>query len=350
MPRRPRFDAPDLVSHVFGRGIARRPVFETRDDIRFFLSLLACQVRAGRIEILSFSILTTHYHLVVRSPTGELSAVMMFVLNQYVRRFNRLRRRDGSLLRGRFGSRPVLSEVYFITLVRYVDQNAPGARLATTAPEYPYGSAAHYVAARRPAWLSTEDIDAHMGHPPPRGRAEAYLRAFGAPLTEAERRLVALRLSRPPSAEEPLDDLVGAAPEAVRDWMERKARMADHTRPGQPCADAAVIARALASPGPWKGGLWLRGSSGRRRDGQPILEAGLLWDLGGLVLAEIATLTARGASAVARRVTEHRRLLTMDPQYAALAAEAAHRALALQWGALQGEEDGGESSAADPGS
>lgn len=46
MPRRPRFDAPGLLHHVMNRGIARRRVFETRRDMRYFLALLAVEVRA----------------------------------------------------------------------------------------------------------------------------------------------------------------------------------------------------------------------------------------------------------------------------------------------------------------
>ena len=52
MPRRPRYDAPGRLHHVMNRGIARRTVFETRADIRYFLALLAREVRAGRLEVL----------------------------------------------------------------------------------------------------------------------------------------------------------------------------------------------------------------------------------------------------------------------------------------------------------
>ena len=58
------------------RGIAKRTLFETERDIRFFLSRLAKAVRAGRIEIHCFCILTTHFHLLGKgtSYAGELCA------------------------------------------------------------------------------------------------------------------------------------------------------------------------------------------------------------------------------------------------------------------------------------
>src|SRR5687767_10732382 len=183
MPRRRRSDSPGTLHHVFDRGIARRTVFESARDVRYFLALLACEVRAGRIEIIGFAILTTHFHLFVRSPCGELSEVMQRVLNLYVRYFNRTRRRDGPLFRGRFGSKPVWSERYARLLLRYIDQNAVGARLVFVGEQYPYGSARHYVAARRPVWLSTEWVDERMGWPEPAERFQRYRDQFGRSLS-----------------------------------------------------------------------------------------------------------------------------------------------------------------------
>ena len=76
MPRRPRHDAVDTCHHVMNRGIARRPIFETDEDRRFFLSLLAQEVRAGRIDIYAYSVMLTHFHLLVRSVTGEVKTTL----------------------------------------------------------------------------------------------------------------------------------------------------------------------------------------------------------------------------------------------------------------------------------
>src|SRR5262249_40678971 len=141
MPRHRRFDRPGAAHHVFNRGIARRTVFETEDDVRFALSLFAREVRDGCLRMVAYSFLTTHFHALVETPDGDISGVMQRVTNLYVRRFNRGRRRDGPLFRGRFGSRLVDSNTYRGTLIRYIDQNAPEARLATSGVLYPFGSA-----------------------------------------------------------------------------------------------------------------------------------------------------------------------------------------------------------------
>ncbi len=55
MPRKPRFDEPGCFHHVMNRGMARRTVFETRANVRYFLSLLARACRRRRIEVHAYS-------------------------------------------------------------------------------------------------------------------------------------------------------------------------------------------------------------------------------------------------------------------------------------------------------
>ena len=97
MARKPRLDGPDTWHHVMNRPIGRRTLFENDADFRYFLSLLAQQVRAGRLEIHAYSLMLTHFHLLVRSVKGELSEAMRQIQYRYSRRFNRTRMRDGSL-------------------------------------------------------------------------------------------------------------------------------------------------------------------------------------------------------------------------------------------------------------
>ena len=104
MARQPRHDDPGSWHHVMNRALARRSLFETSEDIRFFLACVARAVRRGQIEVHAWCILTTHFHMLVRSPKGELSAAMRRIQNRYVRHFNRKRRRDGTLVRGRYRS------------------------------------------------------------------------------------------------------------------------------------------------------------------------------------------------------------------------------------------------------
>jgi hypothetical protein len=70
---------------VFNRGIAKRALFEAAADVALFLVGLAHVAERGLLEVHAFCVLTTHFHLLVRSPAGELSAAMQIVQNGYSR-------------------------------------------------------------------------------------------------------------------------------------------------------------------------------------------------------------------------------------------------------------------------
>ena len=323
MSRRPRFDAPGRLHHVMNRGIARRTVFETRNDARYFLSLLAREVRAGQLRVYAFSILTTHFHLLIASPKGDISGVMRRVLNRYVRYFNRTRRRDGSLFRGRFRSRPVMSLFYRFTLIRYIDQNAVKAQLVSDAPMYPYGSARLYAAVRRPRWLDTAWVDTRMGGPDPHRRAVRYHHVFGPMLMDAERALVVSRIQGPAILEDELDDLLAHASTSVLKWMKRKAKLADQTKPGQVYVDARTVLAQIEQAQSDRPKLECVPEKLRRRSAWPIVRVGLLRDLTGSTFQQIAAALDMSQGSAQVRTKQHRRLVERDPAYAEITARLA---------------------------
>lgn len=307
MPRLPRFDCPGGAFHIMNRGLARRTVFENQRDIRYFLSRVARAVRRGEIEVYAFTVLATHFHLLVRSPQVALSEAMRRIQNEYVRYFNRIRRRDGPLFRGRFVSRPVLSEFYWNVLLRYIDANPVQARLADEPWCYPHGSAARYVSGRVPLWLGTRHMRERMQERDPCTPSEAYVTAWGPPPTSAERKLVELRLAGRGLPDDGLDDLVGAAPAAVRDWMIQKARLADSTRPGVACIPPAIVMEVIEGlrVRPWE----YASKSGRHWDAWGPAAAALLRYLSGETYVEIAERLGVTAPAVSRRLRSHRSLM-----------------------------------------
>ena len=244
MTRTPRADKPGAWHHVMNRGVARRTVFEDRGDVRAFLALLAREVRAERVELHAYCVMTTHYHLLVRSLLGDLAGTMMRVQRDYVRRFNRQRRRDGPLLRGRYRSRRADSELYRRLLVRYIDFNPVEARIVARPALYPFGSAWHYLRRSGPPWLARSWVESVVAEIADSRSCDAhtYEAVFGA--TRAVRAgawLERVMMGAGGNANT-LDDLVRATPESVRDWMQRKARLADGTAAGAPtCLADSVV-------------------------------------------------------------------------------------------------------------
>lgn len=323
-------DRPGTWHHVLNRGIAKRPYFETRSDKRYFLSRLAHEVRAGRLEVHAFCLMTTHFHLLVRSPMGELSEAMRRVQNAYSRFFNRRRRRDGPLIRARFFSKRVDTTRYRMAVLRYIDHNPVRARIVSVAAEHEFGSARSFVVGPRPRWLSVDWIEERARELTGEAAIDGsvYLRAFG-PRDRAEGEATAeLVEARMASSSEldPLDDLLGHTPEQVRDWMARKARLADGMEVGLPvCGPTSVTAaveRSLA-----EGGEWVFEYEGRLLRGSELAHVGLLRDLCSMPFAGIGRRLGLGVWKATRRVDLHHELLEFDEAYGARLSRIAHRAM-----------------------
>ena len=313
---------PGTWHHVMNRGIARRTLFETERDIRYFMSRVARAVRAGQIEVHAYCMLTTHFHMLVRSPSGRLAAAMQRIQNEYVRWFNRSRRRDGTLYRGRYCSRPVRTLAYRRLLVRYIDANPVGAGLVRDAREYPHGSARRYADADGPIWLergwvescvrAAGEIDRYL--------PEDYTRVFESRATPALERIVQRRLELPPDAEDPLDELLGAAPERVAAWMRLKAALADGTGVGLPICDAEDVLRVVKLARAERG-EWSVRRSQKAVDAWPQVQVALTRDLCAATFAEAGSRVGVTESAACKLYRRHRECLLADEVYARRAAE-----------------------------
>jgi REP element-mobilizing transposase RayT len=329
MTRHARNDAPGAWHHVMNRGIARRTLFENALDMRTFLARLALAVRAGHIEVHAFCILTTHYHLLVHSPGGDLSSVMHLVQNSYSRWFNRSRKRDGPLYRARFRSKRVDSLVYRRHLVRYIDANPVEAGLVASPALYPHGSARWYARTEKPIWLSRDWIEGSVMRAARRAvyLPDDYSKVFGEAPSERIRRLIERRTRLSNDEHDPLDDLLAAAPWRVLEWMRRKAELADGTEVGLPVCDPEDV-REVVEEARRREGEWRLEGLGRPLSGWLVLEVALLRDLCGSTLDEAGAQTGTSGSGAYRRYVRHQRFLVESEEYARRAADLVAKAMA----------------------
>lgn len=329
MPRRPRHDGPDTWHHVMNRGLGRRTILENDTDRRFFLALLGREVRAGRLEIHAFSLMLNHFHLLVRSVNGELSKAMARIQGRYARWFNRSRRRDGSLFKDRFLSRPIDSMRYRRRVVTYIHDNAVDAGIVANPGDYAWSSAVHFGKETRPRWLATDWIDEEIAA---RGggtssRKEALEQAFPSSIDEGFRQWVERQLSaRLPEELEGITLKHAGSPKVVR-WAIRKAKLADGTRPWKPVCPSKLadheIRKAARKVGPLLGYF-----ARKTKDAWCCLRAGLLRMLSGCTHREIGLRVGRHSSTISRDIRDHARLAAARPVYERLLAELAHAILA----------------------
>lgn len=327
MARKPRNDTPGSWHHVMNRAISRRSMFETNADIRFFLSGVARAVRRGEIEVHAWCALTTHYHMLVRSPKGELSSALRRVQNRYVRYFNRKLRRDGTLLRGRFRSKLVNSLSYRKTLVRYIDANPVRAGRCADPCRYEWGSARQYAQQAGPRWLSRSWVESWVIEQSASSCYDPsqYPRQVDARAGDRVARLVASRL-RSTNTRDDLDSLLEMPTPAILAWLRRKAMLADGRLPEQAHVDPSSVTDAITAFAA-KRGSWRFSSGHRTIDAWSILHSGLLRDLACTKFVSIGR--RLGVSDVhARRLSErHRRLVREDMDYGRIASSAVQELL-----------------------
>jgi putative transposase len=123
MARQPRLDAPGALHHVMGRGIERAPIFRTDRDRNDFLNRLADLCTDGNLIVHAWSLLSNHFHLLVRTGRQPLSKSMKKLLTGYVVRFNLRHKRCGHLFQNRYKSIICEDDPYLLQLTRYIHLN-----------------------------------------------------------------------------------------------------------------------------------------------------------------------------------------------------------------------------------
>ncbi len=330
MAQRHRSDSAGERYHVMNRGIAKRTIAENARDAECFFAQLTEVVEAGLVAIEAAVLMTTHFHLLLRSLTGEFWRAMRQFQNGHSRTFNRARRRDGPLFRGRFRSRHVDGEAYWLNVIRYLDHNPVAAGMVSRPEDHPYGSAHHFANGTSASWLDREPIEQFV-----KGWTGAsaftpgdYRAMFGVGPPAAD--LIERRLLHGGTGDDALGRLLPVTPSRTLDWMHWKAELADGTSPGCPVSsprtvDAVLTLAAEADP---KRRVRLRRNE---VPAWPLIRIGLLRSACGLKLSEIAADVGVGISTIHQRVRTHEELVRKDPDYAVHVAALLCQILELDW-------------------
>jgi REP element-mobilizing transposase RayT len=139
MGRVARTSLPDGYFHVYARGIAGgSPIFVDDADRRAFLRLLARCVDRYRWACHAYTLLSTHYHLVLEATRTNLSAGLHQLNGRYAAHVNRRHSRFGHVFAERFQARVIESEEYLYDACAYVAQNPVAAGLCDAPEDWPW--------------------------------------------------------------------------------------------------------------------------------------------------------------------------------------------------------------------
>lgn len=148
------------------RGSGRQIVFHEERYYQAFLKTL--NEAADRFEavIHAYCLMGNHYHLLVETPRGNLDRIMRHINGIYTQRYNRLRKTDGPLFRGRYKAILVEEDAYLLQLSRYIHRNPIEIKGADSGvlSTYPWSSYLAYIN-KAPAepWLEREKTYQMLG-------------------------------------------------------------------------------------------------------------------------------------------------------------------------------------------
>jgi putative transposase len=159
MSRPLRIEYPGAWHHVMNRGWNKIAIFKDGADHRQFVDLLKQTGEQFRLQVAAYCLMPNHFHLLVRTPEGNLARCMRHVGSLYTQYVNRKHDSDGPLFRGRYKSILVEEESYLLQLLRYIHQNPLRAGIVDRMEEYPWSSHHGYLTdAEEWAWLHKEPV------------------------------------------------------------------------------------------------------------------------------------------------------------------------------------------------
>ncbi|KQV92860.1 transposase [Rhizobacter sp. Root1221] len=163
MARPLRIEFPGAIYHVTSRGDRREPIFVDDNDRHALLAVLEQALARFGAHSLAYCLMGNHYHLVLCTRQGNLSALMRHLNGVFTQAFNRRHNKVGHLFQGRFKAILVDEEAYLLEVCRYVELNPVRARIVQHPRDWLWSSyRAHAGERAPPGWLDTAGLHAHL--------------------------------------------------------------------------------------------------------------------------------------------------------------------------------------------
>jgi len=182
MPRPQRIEYENAFYHVMNRGRGRQFIFHDEKYYHAFLETLSEAHTRFNCVIHAYCLMGNHYHLLIETPLANLSRIMRHINGVYTQRYNRLKKTDGSLFRGRFKAILIDNDEYIMQLTRYIHRNPIDMKkpIVEELKQYPWSSYRTYINKEKaPSWLYREFTYEILTH-------KSKYKAYERPLLETQ--------------------------------------------------------------------------------------------------------------------------------------------------------------------
>lgn len=167
MARLPRLTLPGFPHHVMQRGNNRQAIFSSITDYQILLEMLEEYARNFGVAVHAYVMMSNHFHLLATPESATALPMMMQALGRrYVRHFNRLQSRTGTLWEGRYKSTLVQTDRYLLTCMAYIDLNPVRAGIVLEPQDYPWSGYGHYAGLRVDRLITPHPLYWELGNTP----------------------------------------------------------------------------------------------------------------------------------------------------------------------------------------
>jgi REP element-mobilizing transposase RayT len=161
---RPRRDFTEGLYHVTSQASDTRFLFLSDANRRMFLDRLSATFSAFELGLVTYTLMGTHYHLVLSTPDARVSRALQRLHAWYSRRHNKTLGRGAHLFKAHPFARQIESNDDLLGVCRYVARNPVEAALVTTPLAWRWGGARANSGLEPPAIpLDEEPLRAALG-------------------------------------------------------------------------------------------------------------------------------------------------------------------------------------------
>ena len=190
MPRKGRFNLIGYPQHVIQRGNNRQACFVNDEDREFYKECLLDACKKYDVAVHAYVLMTNHVHIAMTpGKASAISKAMQSLGRRYVRYFNYVYERTGTLWEGRYKASLVDTDTYMLTLLKYIELNPVRAGMVDMPQAYPWSSYRHHGYGYPDELMSTHDVYRNLGCNNSQ-RQRNYRAWFKHDITLAERKMI----------------------------------------------------------------------------------------------------------------------------------------------------------------
>jgi REP-associated tyrosine transposase len=139
MPRNPRVFVEGGIYHVYNRFASGEDVFNDPEVALEFIELLRFVKKRDGWQIFAWTLMSNHFHLAIRSRAVPISQGFHYLQGTFSRRFNRSRKRTGSLWQSRYQAKPIDEQRYLDRVILYIHLNPVAGGLVENPTDHVFG-------------------------------------------------------------------------------------------------------------------------------------------------------------------------------------------------------------------